>query len=318
MNAAAAHAPALDAKAPDLAACLQQSTLFRDYQAAYQTATGLPLVFRAAGSLQAPFHGARNSNRFCALMAMRSKSCAACLQLQQKAESESAAGAATVDCYAGLTESLVPVRIGETTVGYLQTGQVFLRRPTEKAFRQAMQQLTAWHSDLDEEQFRTAYFATRVVTRSNYDAAVRLLASFAQHLSLIANELMVKEAAAEPPAVTRARAFIAEHLDESLSLHQVAQAAHMSAFYFCKVFKGATGLTLTDYLARVRIERIKQLLLNPHMRVSEAAYAAGFQSLSQFNRVFRRIVGQSPTTYRDHLHGSVPAAASRVALPFAA
>lgn len=85
----------------------------------------------------------------------------------------------------------------------------------------------------------------------------------------------------------------------------------MSAFYFCKVFKGATGLTFTDYIARARIEKTKQLLLNPHMRVSEAAYEAGFQSLSQFNRVFRRIVGESPTTYRCTICTAPPPAPRR-------
>ena len=77
-----------------------------------------------------------------------------------------------------------------------------------------------------------------------------------------------------------------------------------STFHFCKMFKKATGMTFTDYLARVRIEKVKNLLLNPHKRVSEAAYEAGFQSLSQFNRVFRRIAGESPTVYRERLHGA--------------
>lgn len=45
---------------------------------------------------------------------------------------------------------------------------------------------------------------------------MRLLTSFAQHLSLVTNELMIKEATSEPPAVVRARAFIAEHLGDSL------------------------------------------------------------------------------------------------------
>jgi AraC-like DNA-binding protein len=68
------------------------------------------------------------------------------------------------------------------------------------------------------------------------------------------------------------------------------------------VFKRATGLTFTDYVARSRVESVKRMLLNPHTRVSEAAYAAGFQSLSQFNRVFRRVAGESPTAYRDRRH----------------
>jgi len=76
----------------------------------------------------------------------------------------------------------------------------------------------------------------------------------------------------------------------------------MSAFYFCKTFKKATGMTFTDYLARVRVEKVKNLMLNPNMRVSEAAFDAGFQSLSQFNRVFRRVTGEAPSAYRGRIH----------------
>lgn len=85
----------------------------------------------------------------------------------------------------------------------------------------------------------------------------------------------------------------------------MARAVNMSAFYFCKSFRKATGMTFTDYLARVRVEKVRNLLLNPHKRISEAAYEAGFQSLSQFNRVFRRVAGEAPTAYRARLHGSV-------------
>ncbi|MCW5548631.1 MAG: helix-turn-helix transcriptional regulator, partial [Opitutaceae bacterium] len=105
----------------------------------------------------------------------------------------------------------------------------------------------------------------------------------------------------------KARIYIAEHQGDELSLQSVAKAVNMSAFYFCKTFKKATGMTFTDYLARVRVEKVRNLLLNPHKRVSEAAYEAGFQSLSQFNRVFRRIAGESPTTYRDRLHAGAKA-----------
>jgi AraC-like DNA-binding protein len=115
---------------------------------------------------------------------------------------------------------------------------------------------------------------------------------------------MVEKAAEELPAVARARVYIADRYADELSLGEVAQSVNMSAFYFCKTFKKATGMTFTEYLARVRVEKVRNLLLNPHKRVSEAAYEAGFQSLSQFNRVFRRIAGESPTTYRERLHGA--------------
>src|ERR1700740_2398002 len=117
---------------------------------------------------------------------------------------------------------------------------------------------------------------------------------------------MVQQATTESPAIARARAYITKHQSDEISLGEVAHAVNMSACYFCKTFKKATGMTFTDYLARVRIEKVKNLLLNPHKRVSEAAYEAGFQSLSQFNRVFRRIAGESPTAHRDRIHGLNP------------
>lgn len=306
MNASHLAAPRSDLshnRCQDVAARLQESQIFRDYQDAFQMATGLPLVLRAVGSFQPPLHGAKNIASFCALMGGVNKTCSACLQLQAKVDEQAPTETMTAQCFAGLSESVVPIRLGDKVIAYLQTGQVMLRPPTEKGFRAAMAELEKWKTAIDVTQLQTAFFETRVLTKTRYGAMLRLLGSFARHLSLVSNELMIKQATAEPPAVTRARAFIAEHSGEELSLGQVARASGMSPFYFCKVFKGATGVTFTDYVSRARVEKTKQLLLNPHVRVSEAAYESGFQSLSQFNRVFRRVEGQAPSVYREHLHG---------------
>ena len=101
--------------------------------------------------------------------------------------------------------------------------------------------------------------------------------------------------------MTKARAYIHEHQTEELKLGQVAKAVNMSSFYFCKTFKKISGINFTDYVARIRIEKSKNLLLNPNLRVSEIAFEVGFQSLTHFNRVFKKILGQSPTDYRAQL-----------------
>ncbi|MFZ0711738.1 MAG: helix-turn-helix transcriptional regulator, partial [Terrimicrobiaceae bacterium] len=85
------------------------------------------------------------------------------------------------------------------------------------------------------------------------------------------------------------------------SLRRVAQAVNISSYYFCKMFKRATGLTFTHYLSRVRVERAKSLLLNPNARVSEIAFDCGFTSITNFNRTFKELVGQSPSEYREAL-----------------
>ena len=84
------------------------------------------------------------------------------------------------------------------------------------------------------------------------------------------------------------------NLDEG----QVANAVHTSLFYFCKLFRKVTGMTFTEYVSRTRVEKAKNLLLNPNLRVSEITFVVGFQSLTHFNRVFRKLAGQSPTQYR--------------------
>jgi AraC-like DNA-binding protein/ligand-binding sensor protein len=281
---------------------IEKSELFRDYQKAFEATTGLPLGIRAADSFQPPLHGSKQANQFCVLMAATNKSCAACLQLQGRLADSAAIEAKTEQCYAGLTESAVPVRVGENVLGYLQTGQVMLQAPTATRFKKVAAEL-AFDKQANAEELKKAYFATRVLPKKQYDAVVRLIAIFAAHLSARSNQIVTQEAAAEAPVITRARAYIAEHFAEEIALTDVAKAVNTSPFYFCKLFKAATGLTFTDYLARVRVETVKQILLNPHKRVSEAAYEAGFQSLSQFNRVFRRIAGESPSVYRDRLHG---------------
>src|SRR6266568_8120076 len=82
---------------------------------------------------------------------------------------------------------------------------------------------------------------------------------------------------------------------------RVARVANISSHYFCKMFKKATGISFIDYLSRVRVEKSKTLLVNPNSRISEAAFASGFQSMTNFNRAFRRIVGRSPTQFRELL-----------------
>jgi len=292
---------------------LRQSEIFRDYHQAYETTTGLPMALRTAGSFQSPLHGSNQANAFCTLMARNNKTCAACLQLQQRVEDEATFGTRTLQCFAGLSESAVPVRVGDKVLGYLQTGQVFLRPPTKASFRHVIRQLAKRGSLVDVRQLESAYFATRVLARRQYDSAVKLLSVFAQHLSALSNQVMVQEAAAENPVITRARAYIAEHQGEDLTLQGVAQAVHVSEFHFCKLFKRSTSLTFTDYLARVRVETVKQMLLDPHKRVSEAAFAAGFQSLSQFNRVFHRITGEAPRVFRDQRQGRLSPGARTIA-----
>ncbi|MFO1458292.1 MAG: helix-turn-helix domain-containing protein [Verrucomicrobiota bacterium] len=281
---------------------LSRSRIFADYQKAFGDATGLPLALRPVEAWQPVHQGSPHENPFCTLMAKTSRTCAACLEVQERIAENPGPGPRTVTCFAGLTDTAIPLRFGHELVGFLQTGQAFVGAAGDKTrFNKVAQQLIQWGMKTDLGKVEEAWFHSRVLTNTQYQAVVRLLAIFAQHLSIVGNQLLVQERTAEPPSITRARKFIDEHQAETLSLGQVAQAVNMSSFYFCKVFKKATGLNFTDYVSRVRIERAKNLLLNPNVRVTEVAYEVGFQTLTHFNRVFRKVTGESPSSYRSRL-----------------
>ncbi len=103
---------------------------------------------------------------------------------------------------------------------------------------------------------------------------------------------------AEPVTIWKARKYIREFSDEALSLTKVASLVRINPNYFSEKFKEVTGLNFVDYLARIRVSKALEQLQNSDLRVSEIAFGVGFQSLSQFNRVFKRICGCSPTDFR--------------------
>jgi AraC-like DNA-binding protein len=286
-----------------LVEALANSRIYQDYERAFSEATGLPVALRPVESWQLPHHGKRNENPFCQLLAQKSRACAACLQVQEALSERALSEPQTVACAVGMCDTAVPVRLGDKVIGFLQTGQLFRKKPTATQFERAARLVAEWGIETNRETLREAFFATKVVPTRQHDSVVKLLAIFAQHLSMLSNQVVVQHENAEPPVITRAKEYIHEHQTEELSLGQVAKAVNTSTFYFCKMFKKVTGINFTDYLSRVRIEKSKNLLLNPNLRVSEIAFEVGFQSLTHFNRVFKKILGQSPTQYRAQLLG---------------
>ena len=67
-------------------------------------------------------------------MATGNQSCAACLQLQRRIEEGGGFEAVTLQCFAGLCDSAVPIRVGQDLIAFLQTGQILLHRPTRREF----------------------------------------------------------------------------------------------------------------------------------------------------------------------------------------
>jgi AraC-like DNA-binding protein/ligand-binding sensor protein len=281
---------------------LADSQIYKDYERAFGETTGLPLNLSPVEHWQLAHHGRRHENPFCAIMAQYNKACAACLRAQQQTCDPAACEPCTAMCFAGLYETSVPLRVGENLIGFLKTGEVMLNRPTERRFARAARQLADWGLKADLKSLKEAYFQTRTVSKKEYASIVRLLGIFAQHLSLVANQLLIQQGNSESRAITRARQFIAEHYAEELPLGRVAQAANMSSYYFCKMFKTATGVNFTNTIFRASAsKRQGAFFWTQNARGSEVVFDIGFTATTNFNRTFKQLVGQSPSDYREAL-----------------
>lgn len=278
---------------------LSNSKLYQDYQKAFRAGTGMPLEIRPVGAYKKAMGLAEGANAFCALLAQTNQGCAQCLKMQASLEKQAGLEPKSLHCFAGLCDTAVPIRVGDRLIAFLQTGQILLHQPNKGEFSRTTRQLLEWGAQVNLKALEEAYFQTQVFDEQKYQAMVHLLSTFAEHLALISNSIELAEGAVEPDLVTKAKHYIRKRFTGRLSLEEAAQAVNASTRHFCKVFKEATGITFTDYLARVRVEKAKHLLLNPNLRVSEVAFEIGFESISQFNRSFKRITHQTPSQYRE-------------------
>ena len=220
---------------------LSRSQIFKDYEGAFSAAMGLPLNIRGHDSWSPSHHGKDDRDSFASILARFNKARAACLRAQTDASREPDSTKRTVTWFAGLSESAVPVYVGDHILGFLETGEVMLKNPTKKHFSSITRQLRAWGYKADWKRLERAYFRSCVLPPDRYQAMLRLLSIFAQHLSILSNQLVARQEKEEPANMARARQFIEKHQAEPLSLGRVAHAANISRHYFARCSRKRLG-----------------------------------------------------------------------------
>jgi AraC family transcriptional regulator len=96
----------------------------------------------------------------------------------------------------------------------------------------------------------------------------------------------------------RVQEYVNAHLDEALSLADLAAVAGLSRMYFAGQFRAATGYRPHDYLLYQRVESAKSILSTTDIPLAEVALSVGFQAQAHFSTVFKRLTGQSPARWR--------------------
>jgi AraC family transcriptional regulator len=135
-----------------------------------------------------------------------------------------------------------------------------------------------------------------------------LLAGAVLSLAAAAPASSAGPTAQEARRITRALRRIEAHADEAIALADLAAEAAMSPYHFLRVFTRVVGMTPHQFVLRTRLHRAAVRLGRGDDPVATIAFAAGFNDLSTFNRRFRRIMGVSPSAYRNGARRLQPAA----------
>lgn len=108
--------------------------------------------------------------------------------------------------------------------------------------------------------------------------------------------------ASDNERILRVTQYIETHYRSNITLEEVSKLADMTPTSFCRFFSSHTGRTLSDYIASVRIGHATHLLLTSDMGVAEICYDCGFNTISHFNRSFKKLKNCSPSQFRENYH----------------
>ena len=92
--------------------------------------------------------------------------------------------------------------------------------------------------------------------------------------------------------------FIDAHYGEDISMQDAAAALRYSDAYFCKLFKQCFKVNFSAYLNEYRVNKARQLILDPRLSLKDIGAAVGYSDANYFTRVFKRLTGQTPSEYR--------------------
>ena len=277
---------------------LMESESVRRQQVAFSCATGLPLTLLPAsgdgklGSVRSPL--------YCVQGCMGPGSGELCEErlLATERRATEVGHALHCQCPAGLVKLVAPVIINGRHVGNLLAGPFSLGTLEVRQERRRISQLKKQGLRFPVSDLRASREASPRMSAEKLNAVKTLLEMFAQYLAECGQRSLLEEAGQRSPLLQKIETQFAAQGDQAVTVRELADSLHISPCYFCKLFRKQTGLTFTEYRTQLRVEAAKRLLLNRNMRISEVAFEAGFDSIPYFNRVFRRLVGCSPTQFR--------------------
>ncbi len=179
--------------------------------------------------------------------------------------------------------------------------EMFLRRSTEAyfIFKAGTEENAAFKACIDE------IFAEYVDQRPYYEGFItsgihKLMASFYRY-GIFSGSLNKSDSEAVTKIAPSVK-FMEENFLKKITLEDVSHVSNLSPYYFCRLFKRATGAGFNDFLNFLRVKRTEELLCETDASIAEIAVSSGFSSAPYYNYVFKKLKGLSPLQFRRSKH----------------
>jgi len=150
---------------------------------------------------------------------------------------------------------------------------------------------------------------SRILLQLPYMSRIRRLIYFYEIMDLIgqcdsfdylaSSEYVKNKFATANNRVRKIHEFLMKNYQEEIDLEEVAGIVHLAPASVCRFFKASTGLTVFEYLNKIKVDYACKLLLNTDKNIVDISYDCGFNNLSHFNKQFRKFIGKTPSQFRD-------------------
>ncbi len=276
----------------------------QEFQRDFRSLCGLKLAF--VDELGVGHDSDPGCSALCAAMASSEAGRAMCARRRQALFAETVGQPAWAICDAGLVEVVVPLRISGIPAGFFVFAGAAEQPPDPPSRRKVRHLLHKAGVEIEEGELDRLMDESPVISRETLAACRRIVHLAAKQIALKITDQLAAPETRLPSAVLKACGFIhSRGLVDDITLAQVARHSGVSEGHLSRMFHRATGLTFREYVAQVRVEHAKALLLSTSKGVTEIAYESGFQSLSQFHRVFRKAFDATPGTIRRRRDGAL-------------
>ena len=258
----------------------------------FYTLTGIRFVLFDAEFNEIAFYPEEKCS-FCRLMNSAKKTGSKCRRSNRRAFLKCSQEDSPIiyKCHAGLVEAVIPLHENEKIIGYLMFGQI-----TDNPDKSALyEKLGYWENDcgINRKELISGISEIHCKTEQEILAAANIMEACTSYI--IYKELIIPE---NSKVINAAKAYIDAHLSEDLQIEVLCAELKIGRTKLYEIFKNELNIGVSKYILKRRMHMAKKLLKTTELSVTEISHNVGFSDYNYFSKVFKKIYGRSPKSYR--------------------